>query len=358
MAVTGTVGGDVEDGDTVTLTVNGADLYRQVSGGTFSIDVAGSDLLADTDTTVAASVTTTDAAGNTPRRRTTRPTVSTPRAASITLDAITTDNVLNAAEAAATVAVTGTVGGDVQDGDTVTLTVNGVDLYRQVSGSTFSIDVAGSDLLADADTTVDASVTTTDAAGNTSTATDDQPYTRRHHRAASITLDAITTDNSSMRPRPRTVAVTGTVGGDVQDGDTVTLTVNGADLYRPGLRHTFSINVAGSDLLADTDTTVAASVTTTDAAGNTATATDDQLYTYRHHRGGEHHARRHHRRQRPQCDRGRRHRGGDRHGRRRRRDDDPVTVTVNGVAYQGTVSSGLTFSIDVAGQRPLSPTQT
>ena len=55
-------------------------------------------------------------------------------AASITLDAITADNIVNAAEAGGTVAVTGTVGGDVQDGDTVTLTVNGIDLYRAGAG--------------------------------------------------------------------------------------------------------------------------------------------------------------------------------------------------------------------------------
>ena len=49
--------------------------------------------------------------------------------ASITLDAITADNIVNAAEAGGTVAVTGTVGGDVQVGDTVTLTVNGSSAY-------------------------------------------------------------------------------------------------------------------------------------------------------------------------------------------------------------------------------------
>ena len=49
--------------------------------------------------------------------------------ASITLDTITADNIVNAAEAGGTVAVTGTVGGDVQVGDTVTLTVNGNSSY-------------------------------------------------------------------------------------------------------------------------------------------------------------------------------------------------------------------------------------
>ncbi|WP_281980786.1 hypothetical protein, partial [Tenacibaculum mesophilum] len=40
----------------------------------------------------------------------------------------------------------------------------------------------------------------------------------------------------------------------------------------------YSINVPGSDLAADTDTTVEASVTTTDTAGNTTSATDNHLY--------------------------------------------------------------------------------
>ncbi|WP_345974265.1 hypothetical protein [Sulfurimonas sp. HSL3-7] len=39
----------------------------------------------------------------------------------------------------------------------------------------------------------------------------------------------------------------------------------------------FSINVAGSDLAADT--TVSASVATTDAAGNPGSATDTETYT-------------------------------------------------------------------------------
>ena len=97
--------------------------------------------------------------------------------ASITLDAITADNIVNAAEAGGTVAVTGTVGGDVEDSDIITLTVNGVAYTGTSTGGVFSIDVAGSGLLADPDLTVDASVTATDASGNATTATADQAYT-------------------------------------------------------------------------------------------------------------------------------------------------------------------------------------
>ena len=66
---------------------------------------------------------------------------------------------INAAEAGGTVAITGTVGGDAQVGDTVTLMVNGVTYTGTVAaGNTFSINVAGADLAADADFTIDASV--------------------------------------------------------------------------------------------------------------------------------------------------------------------------------------------------------
>ena len=46
----------------------------------------------------------------------------TPPSATITLDAnITADDVINAAEAGSSVSISGSVGGDVADGDTVTI---------------------------------------------------------------------------------------------------------------------------------------------------------------------------------------------------------------------------------------------
>ena len=110
------VDSDVQVGDTVTLTVNGNSSYTGLvhAGLTFSVDVAGSDLAADTN--VHASVTATDAAGNPATATHDQPyTVDTVApVATITLDAITADNIVNAAEAAGTVAVTGTVGSDVR----------------------------------------------------------------------------------------------------------------------------------------------------------------------------------------------------------------------------------------------------
>ena len=76
------------------------------------------------------------------------------------------------------VTITGTVGGDAQLGDTVTLTINGVNYTGNVlAGNTFSINVNGSDLALDADRVIDAAITTTDLAGNSGNAADTEAYT-------------------------------------------------------------------------------------------------------------------------------------------------------------------------------------
>ncbi|MCK4506950.1 MAG: Ig-like domain-containing protein, partial [Desulfuromonadales bacterium] len=86
----------------------------------------------------------------------------------ITLDAdITADDIINLAEAGSNITITGTVDGSAQVGDTVTLNVNGVNYAGSVQADmTFSINVAGSDLAADGDTTIDASITTNSVAGS------------------------------------------------------------------------------------------------------------------------------------------------------------------------------------------------
>ncbi len=282
--ITGSVGGDVRDGDSVTLTVNGNTYNGLVSGGTFSILVPGADLAADPDTTIEASVTTTDDVGNSATASDTEDySVDTelPEAL-ITLDAaITPDDTINAAEAPGNVNITGTVGGDVQDGDIVTLTINGNTFTGAVRGGAFNIPVPGSDLVADPDTTIEASVTTMDAAGNSATATDTEGYSvDTELPEASIALDPNITPDDIIDATEAggNIDITGSVGGDVQDGDTVTLTVNGNSYTGLVSGGNFSISVPGSALVADPDNVIEASVTTTDAAGNSASASDTEGY--------------------------------------------------------------------------------
>ncbi|MGL6352172.1 MAG: Ig-like domain-containing protein, partial [Aeromonas sp.] len=387
--VSGKVSGEFMVGDVVTLTVNGKDFTGKVLGtdGSFSINVPGSDLVADPDHTIDASVTSTDAAGNTDTATNSEDySVDTEVSElAIVLDKeITPDDVINAAEAGQSIPVSGTVSGEFNVGDTVTLTVNGKDFTGTVLGTDgrFTINVPGSDLAADSAHIIDASVTSTDAAGNTDTATTNEGY-GVDTQAPSVVVDIVdnmlsvgeTTevtftfsehitgfDNSDLAvvggtlgpvsskdggktwtatftptadftgtasvtvkegsytdlvgnqgstgsdtagvdtdapdlgivldgnicgdniinatEAEENIAIKGTVSGEFKVGDTVTLTVNGKPYTGTVLDSNgrFSIDVPGSDLVANSNHTIDASVTTTDAAGNSTSITTSETY--------------------------------------------------------------------------------
>src|SRR5690606_6721260 len=129
----------------------------------------------------------------------------------IAVNSITSDNVINAAESGASVDVTGTVAGEFNEGDTVTLTVSGTEYAGTVAADgSWTIAVAGADLTGA--TTLDVSVTTADAAGNRPT-TPSSP-TRRASALApdlAIAVDSITSDNviNAAESGAETIAVTG-----------------------------------------------------------------------------------------------------------------------------------------------------
>jgi len=90
---------------------------------------------------------------------------------------VTADNVLNLAESAGNVTITGSAGGDAQVGDTVTLTINTVATTGTLDGGrNYSISVTGANLLADPDNVIDASVSTT-ISGNTGTGNATKSFT-------------------------------------------------------------------------------------------------------------------------------------------------------------------------------------
>ena len=89
------------------------------------------------------------------------------------------------------IVISGTVGGDVKDGDTVTLTYGSVTHTGQVDAKgEFSIYTSGIDLAKV--TSISASVSTTDAAGNTATSTAAQTYSVDTTATAGVTVDSIT----------------------------------------------------------------------------------------------------------------------------------------------------------------------
>ncbi|MEF9677916.1 Ig-like domain-containing protein [Pectobacterium aroidearum] len=282
IAVTGKVDHDVKAGDAVTVKV-GTETYQTIvnaDGKTWSVNVPGSVLAANGD--ISASVTTRDTAGNATTANTTHAygvdTVAP--TASITIDNVTSDNVINAAESGQTIAVTGKVDHDVKAGDAVTVKV-GTETYQttvNADGKTWSVNVPGSVLAANSD--VSATVTTRDTAGNVTTANTSHAYgVDTVAPTASITIDNVTSDNViNAAESGQTIAVTGKVDNDVKAGDAVTVKV-GTETYQTTVNadgKTWSVNVPGSVLAANSD--VSASVTTRDTAGNVTTANTHHAY--------------------------------------------------------------------------------
>ncbi|MGL5288854.1 MAG: Ig-like domain-containing protein [Aeromonas sp.] len=282
--VSGKVSGEFNVGDTVTLTVNGKEFPGKVldTDGNFTINVPGSDLTADSDLTINASVTTTDVAGNT----LTATDIEDYRVdVAIQLDAdITADDIINMAERGQSIPVSGTVTGEFKAGDTVTLTVNGKFYQGPVDANgRFTIDVPGRVLEQDPDHIIDASVTSTDALGRSMTATDTEGYgVDVTGPNINIELDSDITPDDIINAAEagQQIPVSGIVKGDFHVGDIVTLTVNGQNFTGEVLDTdgNFTIDVPGKDLVADPNITIDASVTSTDAAGNSDTATDTESY--------------------------------------------------------------------------------
>src|SRR5690606_17115352 len=165
-------------------------------GKTWSKDVPGKDLLGNAK--VEAKVDTKDAAGNPASAEAERPygvDTDLPEA-SITIDTIAGDDVVNKAESEKDVTISGTVGKDVKAGDTVTITIGNKTYTTTVNadGKTWSKDVPGKDLLGNAK--VEAKVDTKDAAGNPASAEAERPYgVDTDLPEASITIDTIAGDD-------------------------------------------------------------------------------------------------------------------------------------------------------------------
>ena len=285
ITITGTVSGEFSTGDLVSLVINGVTSTGTINAsGVFSIVVSGNDLALDSDTTVAASVTTTDTAGNIGTAAATKVynvdiTIPVPV---LTIDDITADNTINATEASGTITITGTVTGDFANGDTVSLVINGVTTTGTINAlGVYSIIVSGNDLALDSDTTVAGSFSTTDTAGNIGTATANKVYNVNTTLPIPVlTINDVTADNTiNATEAAGAITITGSVSGDFANGDTVSLVINGVTTTGTiNASGVFSIVVSGNDLALDSDTTILGSVSTTDTAGNVGTATASKSY--------------------------------------------------------------------------------
>ena len=201
-------------------------------------------------------------------------------AASATIGTPTGDGFLNLAESSQTITITGTLTGDANAGDAVSLRVNGV-LSTGVSfldGSTlrYSIDVAGSDLAADSDAVIDLSFTTTNPAGISITPTATRAYTV-DLLPPTVEIDVIAVDDTVNGIEDDAVlAISGTT--DAEDGQSVTVTLNSNSYSATVSSGTWTVDIPVADVQAlPASSTVTADVM--DQAGNAATqATRTLLY--------------------------------------------------------------------------------
>ncbi|WP_283130577.1 Ig-like domain-containing protein [Enterovibrio norvegicus] len=246
----------------------------------------GGELPDEGDYTITSTVT--DSAGNTstPSEETgftvdiTAPDSSSTH---LTINTISADNIVNAQESKESINVTGTVTGEFNAGDQVTVSVNGNDFTGNVSPSgQFSIAVPGDQLVADPDSIINVQLEATDSAGNTGVINGTQSYSVDLAAQASITLDANIAEDGAINyaESQQNIDITGTVNGDVKPGDIVTVAVNNVEYTSTvNADNTFSVAVSGADLAASADKTVTANVTATDNAGNTVTVSDSETYT-------------------------------------------------------------------------------
>ncbi|MEG5589677.1 Ig-like domain-containing protein [Enterobacter hormaechei] len=260
---------NVEAGQTVTIIFAGKTWTTMVdANGDWTCTVPAADLsgLKDGDASVQVSVTNVN--GN---AASSSQAFSVDTAApAVTINTISGDNMLNAAEAAQDLTLSGT--STAEAGQTVTVTFNGNQYTAQVQANgSWTLDVPAADLAGIADGSAAVTVTVSDKAGNPASA---GASVLVDTTVPQITFNIVAGDDIvNIAEHGQALIVTGKVTG-AQAGDVITLTLNGKD-YTAMLdgAGSWSVGVPAADVgaLANGDQTISATVT--DKAGNSTSAT-------------------------------------------------------------------------------------
>ncbi|WP_420026180.1 Ig-like domain-containing protein [Enterobacter ludwigii] len=262
---------NVEANQTVSITFGGKHYTATVdASGNWTATVPSADLagLKDGDASVQVSVTNVN--GNSASAGREYSVDAT--APAVTIDTVAGDNVINASEASAGVAITGTT--TAEAGQTVTVTLGNKQYTAQVqAGGTWSVNVPGADLTAMADNGYTVQVSVSDAAGNPGSA--DKAITLDTTPPV-ISFNAVAVDdviNSVEHAQAQIVSGSAT-GANV--GDRLVITV-GSHQYTTTVDASgnWSVGVPASVISSLADGTVTLSATITDSAGNSSTKTHD-----------------------------------------------------------------------------------
>lgn len=266
--------GVVGAGQTVTVRLdNGSLLTATVdANGNWTLPMTPAQLGALTPGSHTVTVTATDAAGN--QSTATTPMIVDTVAPTVTIDSVTGDNIVNSAEAAGAVNITGTGVYDAAHAQTITVLVNGqnYDAILQANG-TWSITLPAGALAGVPDGPVTVKVTITDYAGNSNTQTTSFTLDASPANAPLVQIGKVSGDDFiNASEAGQTLSITGT-SVRVEQGQTVTVTLNGktytAIVQADG---TWTANVPSTDLVNVPDGAQVITAAVTDVAGNSASA--------------------------------------------------------------------------------------
>ncbi|ELE9703645.1 Ig-like domain-containing protein [Enterobacter cloacae] len=267
LIITGSSDG-LTPGTALTVTVNGKDYSATVlADGTWSAAVPAADVSTWPEGTVKISVTGDSKAGN-PITISHDVTVDLATVA-ISINAIATDDVINAAEKGADLVLSGATT-NVEAGQTVTLSMGGKIYTAQVDADgNWTATVPAADLagLKDGDASVQVSVTNVN--GNSASAGREYSVDAT---APSVTINTLATDDILNATEAQTdLTVSGT--STAEAGQTVTVSLNGKDYTATvGSDGHWTLNVPAADLAALSDGSVTVTASVSDKAGNPASA--------------------------------------------------------------------------------------
>ena len=253
-------------GTALTVTVNGKDYAATVlADGTWRAAIPSTDVSAWPEGIVKISVTGDSAAGN-PITISHDVTVDLATVA-ISINALATDDVINAAEKGADLVLSGATT-NVEAGQTVTISLNGRIYTTTVDDSgnwTYTVPSADLAGLKDGDASVQVSVTNVN--GNSASAGHEYSVDAT---APSVTINTIATDDILNATEAQSdLAISGT--STAEAGQTLTVSLNGKDYTTTvSANGSWTLNVPAADLAGLTDGSVTVTASVSDKAGNPA----------------------------------------------------------------------------------------
>ncbi|HHB2151446.1 TPA: Ig-like domain-containing protein [Escherichia albertii] len=257
---------DLAVGSDVTLTINGQTYVAAVlADGTWSIGVPAADVSAWPAGTVTITASGTSNAG-TPVS-VTHPVTVDLTAVAVSINAITADDVINAAEKSAALTLSGSTSG-VEAGQTVTVTFGGKTYTANVAANgSWSTTVPTADMAALRDGDASAQASVSNVNGNSATTTHAYSVDAS---APTVTINTIAGDDILNAAEAGT-ALTINGSSTAEAGQTVTVTLNGAN-YTGTVQTdgSWSVSVPPADLSALTASNYTVSAAVSDKAGNPA----------------------------------------------------------------------------------------